>query len=454
LTISDLGEYLYKYDYLNVIILFTTVYSIFSILKFNILERLLQINYNDDDILNNSNKLLPLEPIINSYDIKIEVVEEKIEVVEAEIEVVEEKIKTVKKNQKTVNNAREKGEETLERCDKALKKCNKNLEKYEAELGIYKEELGKYKEKLGKYKEKLRKSKAELKKYKIIISNRIKHYDSYEITLIPILKYLLTDYNIYYNDDYIEYDINSIFMANLPLGIKIIRNLDPEHKYTLLYKSAILNNFLEPVIEANNISTLDNLLKYYEDIPIDKLIETNVSDELNGNIKYNLFSYFLILYRSYTFQNIAIETHIVTKFLNTILKDRPIDEISRMLHTVNTVPKYFINESIRILEPFFNELKKNEVDVNGSFNEENVSIIFDIFKLESLKELVDFLTENDLNIDTILADYYNINTNILTTMYDIIKNLSLNISPIDFISTIPADKCTILNTYFKENTMI
>jgi len=77
------------------------------------------------------------------------------------------------------------------------------------------------------------------------------------------------------------------------LGIKIIKNLDPEHKSTLLYESAIFYNFLEPVIEAINKIKLTNLLKYYEDISIDKLIETNVSDELNMNIKYNLFSYFI-----------------------------------------------------------------------------------------------------------------------------------------------------------------
>ena len=411
LTISDLGEYIYKYDYLNVIILFTTVYSIFSILKFNILERLLQINYNDDDILINSNKLLPLETVINSYNIKIKKVEGKIK-----------KVKKLRKELETSGEELETSGEELKRCDKKLKK--------------YKEELEKYKE--------------EVKQSQIMISNRLTHYNSQEITLIPILKYLLTDYNIYYINDNNKYDINSIFMKNLPLGIKIIKNLDPEHKSTLLYESAIFYNFLEPVIEAINKIKLTNLLKYYEDISIDKLIETNVSDELNMNIKYNLFSYFLILYRSYTFENIGIERYIVTNFLNTILKDRSTDEILRMLNTKNIVPKYSISERSRILKPFLNELKTKKIDKSDMFNEENVRIISDIFKLESLKELVDILTENDLNIDTILADYSNINTNINTTMSNIIEKLSLNISSIDFISTIPKDKCTILNTYFKE----
>merc|ERR1711991_351948 len=58
MTVTDILDYLPTYDYLNLIIFFTSVNPIYSLLNFNILHRIIHINYNNEEVFTKINIIL------------------------------------------------------------------------------------------------------------------------------------------------------------------------------------------------------------------------------------------------------------------------------------------------------------------------------------------------------------------------------------------------------------
>ena len=199
IIVTDLLEYLKTFDYINIIIIFSQLYPLFSILRVNILTRFIQINKNSSDILNRINKIILIEE--QYCDTVLE-------------------LNRLRDNKKELKNIYSKDSEEyaihrnkIDETKRDLKKINKKL---------------------------LDKKRRNIKK--ITETFRI------EDQIIPISKFLLLDERIYSidspNNCDLFYDLNDLIIENINIFLYIINKFNKtEREYILINTKILINGY-------------------------------------------------------------------------------------------------------------------------------------------------------------------------------------------------------------------
>jgi len=255
---NDILNYFFNFEYINIIILFSQLYPLFSILRHNILLRFIQMNKNDPLLLKKINEIILLENDLCENQLILD----RIDLDEDELNL------KIKKNRKK------------------RKKYTKGTDKYQ-----------KYDDKVQEYKAKLSEKITELETQNESIKANtdekinkiIELFDSTNI--IPFSKFLFLDYNLYYidspNNCFLLYDLDNSIYHNLNIYKEILVKFNEKDRENILVKLNFFTNYFERTRSEEYIHFL-NLLDPSFPVKNAILIQENEEETITNLLKYIL----------------------------------------------------------------------------------------------------------------------------------------------------------------------
>ena len=230
MIVNDILDYFIGFEYINIIIIFSQLYPLFSILRFNILTRFIQINKNDHPILEGINEIILIENDYCNITFRLK---------EIELDKVD-----LKKKIETNRSKRSKHDKDTDEYNK----YNKKVQKYK---------------KIKKKVLQLMSKKSSVKRKRNVKIQKILDSFNTSLPIIPLSKFLLLDSNLYNidspNNCLLFYDLDESIFNNNKIYHNILQRFNLKDREEILVNSNYLVNNYERSEKRDYISLLNIL---------------------------------------------------------------------------------------------------------------------------------------------------------------------------------------------------